>query len=114
MPYYLCLNQEYSINIQIRRQPEEEFGGSLNLVKRRSFDKPELLPAYILPNAGFSGQYTPTEAREVAEWWQVAAQAAETLDALIKTREDLKRPIAVRMVGAVVEIAFVEGNDDTI
>lgn len=117
MTYYLNVYQPGDwpiVEIEIRRSENRSGAGYIGAKKTLNDEMDGLAPAVVQPNVHFSGQYTPTEARELAEWWDVAAGAAETLDELIQTREDLRRPIAARMVESRVRVAFVEVNDDTI
>lgn len=108
--YYLKVKQSSDrvIIIDIRRQPEEEFGGSLSVIKKATAGVMEAV--YISPNVAFNGIYAPDDAREISDWWRVAAAAAETLDALIKTREDLARPVRAWMVVKTVVIEFEEAK----
>jgi hypothetical protein len=69
-------------------------------------------PAYIYANISHQGEvYTPDEAREISDLWHIAAKTAETLDLMVKSRDDLARPIAARMQIQTVVLDWIESKE---
>lgn len=96
------------IEIEIRINPDP-WSGSINIIKTFDLENPlELIPAVVRKNFNFRYDLTPDKVRHIAEWLNLAAQTAEALDSLVKTRDDLSRPVMVRLEGRMVIVEFEE------
>lgn len=99
MPYYARIRESDWPIVEIEiRTVDNILTGYISAKKKTNFETGKLEPALIYKNAQLSGHATPDMAREWAEWLKVAATTAESLDALIKTKEDLKRPLTVKVI----------------
>lgn len=109
MTYYPTVYQPKDfpvIVVEIRRS-DDPTTGFIGAVKRID-DFGQLAPASVTPNVSFRADFTPTEAREIAEWWEIAADCAEFLDVMVKTRGDLYQKMTARAVGKVVTLEWEE------
>jgi hypothetical protein len=52
---------------------------------------------------------TPDEVYERMDWLAIAAEATELLASMIKTPDDLKRPVRARMSDSFIIIEFCKG-----
>lgn len=84
----------------------EDDGPSIKVIKRWGFSEEQVLPARIVKGVNFGLHMSAADAHAAAEWLRIAAQTAESLDELFKTRDDLKRPVNVKLVVRTVTITF--------
>lgn len=104
--YYVEVRQTQTyIGIDIRTKPAEFFEGCLTAKAYREFVTNEIVIG-IKANVGFS-DLTTAEARDIADWFRVAAQAADKLATYIKTKEDFNKTFYVKIVGGSVVITEV-------
>lgn len=82
-------------------------GPAFVVSKKWNFNTSTVGPAQVIPNVQFNTCFA-SEACEIADWWHIAAETAETLDRLFQTRDDLKRRISVRLVSRTVTVQFVD------
>lgn len=102
------LVSQQKVTISISLEPD---GPAMNVIKRYDFGPQKVAPAYIFVNVGFGSHLGPEQAHQAAEWWRLAAVTAEILDRIFQTRDDLRRPISVRLVSRMVTITFVDGAE---
>lgn len=110
MPYYAKIrdNDWGIVEVEIRTSPNE-LSGYYSAAKRYDYENQQLAPATVYKNAEPRKRHlTPDEAREWAEWLKVAATTAESLDALITTKADLKRKFKVRVTQKTVAVDFAD------
>lgn len=107
--YYLNVYQPSARLVRIEiRIDDDPASGYISASKKLDGGFLNVAPATVFPSVSFHGPRTPAAAREIAEWWKVAATTAETLDRMIKTPADLRRPITARMVSKTVTIDFAD------
>lgn len=82
-------------------------GPKMTVTKKWDFASGQVTRATVLANVQFGINLDSREAREASEWYSIAAQVAEQLDALFHSRDDLRHWIEVELLpDYTVEISF--------
>jgi hypothetical protein len=107
--YYLGVRPHFNfpmIEIEIRTD-FYPLSGCVSAVAALN-EKGEVI-TYVLPSVTLSGSYTPAEIYKRINWLAIAAEATELLASMIKTPDDLKRPVEARMSDGFIIIEFCKG-----
>lgn len=100
-------NAEFEfIEIQIR-QRRELWAGYISAKAYIDFNSGELAFG-VIPNVSFQNLHSPDEAREIGDWFRMGAATCEHLQAIIKNKDDLSRPVSAIIIGRSVIIDFNE------
>jgi hypothetical protein len=94
------------VEVQIRRD-KSAFGGCINAQRIARHWAASKLETKINPNVTF-GTTTPAGADDIIDWWRIAAATARSLEGLVETVEDLKRPVVAKVVGRSVVVNFAD------
>lgn len=98
--------------IEVRIKKEDlHFAAGISVYAIGEMNDLERVRIFIKPNASFHNEMSATEARDVARWFDAAAQVADKLAGRIRERGDLKRRVTAAG-GAMVGIHIGDLDDE--
>lgn len=80
------------------RRSADKISGEIAAVAKWN-RKAQKADVYIFKNADLRQRFSPDEARDIADWFRLAAQAAEKLSYYFQEASDFDRHLTVKIVG---------------